>query len=54
VAGPAFKDVDNRLLGLHLVRLGYTPAMNEALSGLKAEDLDDLAHYLAGSLRESR
>lgn len=35
-------------------RLGYTPAMNEALSGLKAEDLDDLAHYLAGSLRESR
>jgi cytochrome c553 len=35
-------------------RLGYTPAMNEALSGLKPEDLDDLAHYLAGSLRESR
>jgi cytochrome c553 len=35
-------------------RLGYTPAMNEALSGLKAEDLDDLAHYLAGTLRESR
>ena len=31
-------------------RLGYTPAMNEALSGLKAEDLDDLAHYIAGSL----
>ena len=27
VAGPAFKDVDNRLLGLHLVRLGYTPAV---------------------------
>ena len=31
-------------------RLGYTSAMNEALSGLKAEDLDDLAHYMAGSL----
>lgn len=30
-------------------RLGYTPAMNEALSGLTAQDLDDLAHYLAGS-----
>ena len=25
--GPAFKDVDNRLLGLHLVRIGYTPAV---------------------------
>ena len=35
-------------------RLGYTPAMNEALSGLKAEDLDDLAHYMAGSLREGQ
>ena len=33
-------------------RLGYTPAMNEALSGLKSEDLADLAHYLAGSLRD--
>jgi cytochrome c553 len=33
-------------------RLGYTSAMNEALSGLKAEDLDDLAYYMAGSLRE--
>ena len=32
-------------------RLGYTPAMNEALSGLKAEDLDDLALYIASSLR---
>lgn len=31
-------------------RLGYTPAMNEALSGLKADDLEDLAHYLAQSL----
>ena len=30
-------------------RLGYTPAMNEALSGLKPADLEDLAHYLAGS-----
>jgi predicted DNA-binding protein len=27
VAGPAFKDVDNRLLGLHLVRIGSTPAV---------------------------
>lgn len=27
VAGPAFKDADNRLLGLHLVRIGYTPAV---------------------------
>jgi hypothetical protein len=27
VAGPAFKDVDNRLLGLHLVRIGFTPAV---------------------------
>jgi len=27
VAGPAFKEVDNRLLGLHLVRIGYTPAV---------------------------
>ncbi len=35
-------------------RLGYTPAMNEALSGLKAEDLEDLAHYLAGSLRDGQ
>ena len=26
-AGPAFKDVDDRLLGLHLVRIGYTPAL---------------------------
>ena len=26
-AGPAFKGVDNRLLGLHLVRIGYTPAL---------------------------
>jgi cytochrome c553 len=28
-------------------RLGYTPAMNEALAGLTPENLDDLAHYLA-------
>jgi len=35
-------------------RLGYTPAMNEALSGLKAEDLEDLAHYIAGSLPDGR
>ena len=35
-------------------RLGYTPAMNEALSGLKAEDLEDLAHYLADSLRDGK
>ncbi|MFM7206232.1 MAG: TonB-dependent receptor [Planctomycetaceae bacterium] len=27
VAGPAFKDADNRLLGLHLVRSGFTPAV---------------------------
>ena len=26
-AGPAFKDADHRLLGLHLVRIGYTPAV---------------------------
>ncbi|MFM8735786.1 MAG: TonB-dependent receptor [Pirellulales bacterium] len=26
-AGPAFEGVDNRLLGLHLVRIGYTPAL---------------------------
>lgn len=25
--GPAFPGIDNRLLGLHLVRLGYTPAV---------------------------
>jgi len=25
--GPAFQDVDNRLLALHLVRIGYTPAV---------------------------
>ena len=25
--GPAFKDVDNRLLALHLVRVGFTPAV---------------------------
>jgi cytochrome c553 len=30
-------------------RLGYTPAMNEALSGLTPQDLDDLAYYMAGS-----
>ena len=35
-------------------RLGYTPAMNEALSGLKADDLEDLAHYLAQSLRDGQ
>ena len=35
-------------------RLGYTPAMNEALSGLTAQDLDDLAHYLAGSLSDGK
>ena len=35
-------------------RLGYTPAMNEALSGLKAEDLEDLAHYLAQSLNNGQ
>lgn len=28
-------------------RVGYTPAMNEALSGIKVEELDDIAHYLA-------
>lgn len=28
-------------------RIGYTQAMNEALAGLGAEQLDDLAHYLA-------
>ncbi len=28
-------------------RLGYTSAMNEALSGLKPEELDTLAYYLA-------
>ncbi len=35
-------------------RLGYTPAMNEALSGLKADDLDDLAHYLQGSAGDGK
>ncbi|MEI7465170.1 MAG: c-type cytochrome [Burkholderiales bacterium] len=35
-------------------RLGYTPAMNEALSGLKAQDLEDLAHYLSGSLSDGQ
>jgi len=28
-------------------RIGYTQAMNEALASLSAENLDDLAHYLA-------
>lgn len=28
-------------------RIGYTPAMNEALAGIANEELDDLAHYLA-------
>ena len=28
-------------------RIGYTPAMSEALAGVAAADLDDLAHYLA-------
>jgi hypothetical protein len=27
VGGPAFSNVDNRLLGLHLVRVGFTPAL---------------------------
>ena len=27
VSGPAFKDVDNRLMCLHLVRIGFTPAL---------------------------
>ncbi|OYU00607.1 MAG: cytochrome C [Burkholderiales bacterium PBB1] len=35
-------------------RLGYTPAMNEALSGLTAQDLDDLAHYISGSLSDGK
>lgn len=29
------------------VRLGYTNAMGEALAGLSAQDLQDLAHFLA-------
>lgn len=29
------------------VRIGYSNAMAEALSGLKPQDLEDLAHYLA-------
>ncbi len=29
------------------VRLGYTNAMGEALAGLGASDLDDLAHFIA-------
>jgi cytochrome c553 len=28
-------------------RIGYTQAMNEALAGLRPDELDDLAHYLA-------
>lgn len=28
-------------------RIGYTQAMNEALAGVSAEDVHDLAHYLA-------
>ena len=28
-------------------RLGYTSAMGEALAGLSAGELDDLAHYLS-------
>lgn len=28
-------------------RVGYTPAMNEALAGIKPDELDDVAHYLA-------
>ena len=28
-------------------RVGYTPAMNEALVGIKPDGLDDIAHYLA-------
>jgi cytochrome c553 len=28
-------------------RVGYTPAMTEALAGTQADELDDLAHYLA-------
>ena len=28
-------------------RVGYTPAMSEALAGVAADELDDLAHYLA-------
>ena len=28
-------------------RIGYTPAMNETLTGLGPAELDDLAHYLA-------
>jgi len=35
-------------------RLGYTPAMNEALSGLTPQDLDDLAYYMAGSLSDGK
>lgn len=35
-------------------RLGYTPAMNEALSGLTPQDLDDLAYYMAGSLADGK
>jgi cytochrome c553 len=28
-------------------RIGYTPAMNETLAGVAADELPDLAHYLA-------
>ena len=33
--------------------MGYTPAMNEALVGIGAEALDDLAHYLAHHAHEA-
>jgi cytochrome c553 len=28
-------------------RIGYTPAMNEALAGISGPEIEDLAHYLA-------
>lgn len=30
-------------------RVGYTPAMTEALAGVDADALEDLAHYVAGA-----
>jgi cytochrome c553 len=34
-------------------RVGYTPAMSEALAGVTAQELSDLAHYLAHHLAHS-
>lgn len=44
MAGPAFKEVDNRLLGLHLVRVGFTPAVLFDIDGTPLLASESIRH----------